>query len=516
MVKGLPDHLLKNLCRAIEDHLGLNYSEDRLADLRRAVSRACAGFGPSDTHACLEWLLEPPHIADRMESLADYLTVGETYFFRDRKLFHAFEQEILPELIGKRRKSGKRLRIWSAGCASGEEPYSVAIVVSRALPDPAEWNVTILATDINQRSLLKCKVGVYGQWSFRDAPPGITTAYFVRNSSGYEIVSEIRNMVRFDRFNLARDPFPDLVTDTSEMDVIFCRNVLMYFSPKRQEEVVERFSRCLSDDGWLVVSPAEASLVDLAKFEQVCIPGVVLFKKRNRQVADARHRPIEQLEPASLPALFDRSEWIEVPREIVLSDISGDTHAAPTELNPESANGTGVEVDSFKHGLELFRQGKYSEAVFWLQQALEQARLENEDCATAMSTLAKAHANVGMLEQALEWCERACEADKLNPELHFLQATVLEEMGDLVRAEVSLHRALFLDPNLVVARFAMGNLARRQGMLSASNRHYRIALEILAGYDDAEALPGADNLTAGRLAEAIQATMVRETAYEQS
>ncbi|MFH1117929.1 MAG: CheR family methyltransferase [Pseudomonadota bacterium] len=516
MLKGLPDHLLRNLSRAIEEHLGLNYSEDRLADLQRAVTRASAGFGKSDPLSCLEWLLEPPHIADRIESLADFFTVGETYFFRDGKLFVAFEQEVLPGLIAKRREAGKKLRIWSAGCASGEEPYSLAIVVGRVLLDRAEWNVTILATDINQRSLRKCEEGVYGQWSFRDAPTGIKKAYFAKKQSGYEIVPEIRRMVRFGRLNLARDPFPDLVTDTHEMDVIFCRNVLMYFSRKRQEEIVERFNRCLSDDGWLVVSPAEASLVDLTKFEQVCIPGVVIFRKRRLQVVDMFHRPVELFEPPALEALFGRPEWIEIPRETVLADVPGDTYTSPAEPYPDSANGSEAEVDSFREGLERFREGKYSEAVFWLQQTLEQARIEGDDCAAAMSALAKAHANLGMLDQALEWCERACEADKLNPELHFLQATILEEMGDLERARVSLNRALFLDPNLVVARFAMGNLARRQGMLSVSNKHYGIALEVLAGYDVAEALPGSDNLTAGRLAEAIRATMVRETAYEQS
>ncbi len=516
MAKRLPDNQLKQLVQAIEHHLGLNYPDDRLDDLVRAVSQASRSLGYSDPGDCLEWLLSSPQAADRMESLADFLTVGETYFFRDGKLFSAFEREFIPRLIRRRSGTRKRLRIWSAGCASGEEPYSVAMVVKRAIPDLDDWDVTILATDINQRFLRKGMTGVYGQWSFRDAPSEITKAHFKRGPSGYEVIPEIRKMVRFDRLNLARGSFPDPFTDTHEMDVIFCRNVLMYFSQKWQEEVIERFSRSLSNGGWLVVSPAEASLVDHKHFEQVSIPGVVLFRKRSRPASVVPSHPRKQFESGSRPILVERSEWVDIPREILSATISVETPTSLTQVHQAPAQVSEAQEDPCKVGLELFSQGKYAEAAIELQQALEQSQVRNIDSAEAMSTLARAYANLGMLEQALAWCEKTFEADKLNPEYHFLEATILEEMGDLERAQTSLNRALFLDPDLVVARFAMGNLARRQGKLSISNRHYRIALEVLANYDEEETLPGSDNLTAGRLTEAIQATMVREIAYEQS
>jgi len=516
MTKGYPDSQIERLVRAVEIHLGLNYPQDRFGDLVRAVSLASPRLGCNDPSACLDWLLDSPHTADRIESLADYLTVGETYFFRDGKLFGAFERELLPQLVRKGRETGKRLRIWSAGCASGEEPYSVAMVVKRAIPDLDDWDVTILATDINRRFLRKCKVGVYGKWSFRDAPPEIMNPFFERSPAGYEISSEIRKMVRFCRLNLARDPFPDPFTDTHEMDVIFCRNVLMYFSQKRQEKVVERFSRCLSSGGWLVVSPAEASLVDHTQFEQASIPGVVLFRKRSRQATDVRSFPSKQFEPVSCAAPFEGSGWIEFPREILSCAISVETPVALGQANQEPATDSEVEVDPSSVGLELFRRGRHAEAADELHQALVEGQVRDVDRAVVMTTLARAYANQGMLEQALEWCEKTFEVDKLNPEYHVLEATILEEMGDLERAQISLNRALFLDPDLVVARFAMGNLARRQGRVSVSNRHYRIALEVLANYDEAATLPGSDDLTAGRLTEAIQATMLREMAYEQS
>ncbi|MDQ7782137.1 MAG: CheR family methyltransferase [Desulfomonilaceae bacterium] len=516
MAKELPQRMLEKLSRAVEVHLGLSYPEDRFGDLYRAVSRASPTLGGGDPDTCLEWLLEFPHTADRIEILADHLTVGETYFFRDGKLFGTFEREVLPQLIAKRREQGKRLRIWSAGCASGEEPFSIAIVVSRVLYDLSDWNVTILATDINQRLLRKCRVGVYGQWSFRDVPPEITKVYFESKRIGHEVIPDIRKMVRFRRLNLARDPFPDPSTDTHEMDVIFCRNVLMYFSEKRQKEVLKRLGRCLAGDGWLVVSPAEAPLVDHTRFEQVHVPGVVLFKKRSPQAPDARSLPVEAWESADWRTQFLSSEQFEFPQEFFAVSIPEETLVYPGTENQGPENGSDVSANPCAVGIDLFRKSRYGDAIVALQQALEGSPVPMIEHAGAMATLAKAYANLGMLEPAHEWCEKAVAAEKLNPEHHFLQATIWEEMGDLEQARIALTRALFLDPDLVTAHFAMGNLARRQGRASDADRHYRIALELLATYDEADTLPGSDSLTVGRLIEAIQAIMVGETAYGQS
>ena len=521
MSNGISHDKLRTLSEAIAVHLGLNYSEDRLGDLRRAVSKAAPELGCRNPDSCVQWLLEPPFSADRMERLADYLTVGETYFLRDAKLFKVFEEQLLPELVEKERLGGRFIRIWSAGCASGEEPYSLAMVLSRNIPDLGNWNVSILATDINRRFLCRAEKGVYGQWSFRDAPEEITENYFSEHADGQGVVPDIKKMVRFSHLNLAKDPLPETAFETQGMDMIFCRNVLMYFTSEAQERVLRRLVHCLKDDGWLIVSPAEASLVAHPNLEQVCFPGVVIFRKKQ----EPKRFPIFDFhtsEPDPQPVPLLGTDPIDFPSALAIADgLMGSSDPLSETISEHqptrgSVPGSQDNGNSYREGLDLFHLGMYEEAVSKLREALEQSQVSDGDSAKTMATLARAYANQGQLDEALVWSEKTAETDKLNPEYHFLQGTILEEMGDLERAMISLNRALFLDPNLVVAHFAMGNLARRQGRRQDSDRHYRVALKALADYNDDDALPGADSLTAGRLSEAIMATVGKENRHEES
>ena len=181
----------------------------------------------------MDWLLssEPPS-RNQIEILASYLTIGETYFFREKQTFEILEERILADLIKTRRQNERRLRIWSAGCCTGEEPYSIAMLLSKMLPDLKDWNISILATDINPRFLHKASEGVYSKWSFRDCPQGVKERYFRKaKEDRLEILPDIKKMVTFSYLNLVEDSYPSLSNCTNAMDVIFCRNVLMYFAP---------------------------------------------------------------------------------------------------------------------------------------------------------------------------------------------------------------------------------------------------------------------------------------------
>ena len=147
----------------------------------------------------------------QLHALASHLTVGETYFFRERKTFDALSNVILPELISRRRGREQRLRLWSAACCTGEEAYSLAILLQQLLPDWKDWNVTILATDINERFLQKAAAGIYGEWSFRDCGPLFKERHFTRAPDGrYQVAAHVRDWVKFAQLNLAEDSFPSL------------------------------------------------------------------------------------------------------------------------------------------------------------------------------------------------------------------------------------------------------------------------------------------------------------------
>jgi chemotaxis protein methyltransferase CheR len=190
------------------------------------------------------------------------LTVGETYFFRDPAVFMAMEEKFLPELA--RRKRGKKeLRIWSAGCSTGEEPYSIAISLLRAIPELNSWSLRLFASDINTRSLEKALAACYGSWSFRTTPEDFLDLYFQSRISGdvqeHVLKERVRKLVQFDYLNLAEDLYPSAKTNTEEMDIIFCRNVLIYFTQQKCKFIADRLSDCLVPGGLLVTSASDSS-----------------------------------------------------------------------------------------------------------------------------------------------------------------------------------------------------------------------------------------------------------------
>jgi chemotaxis protein methyltransferase CheR len=229
MKHTLNPKLLSQLSEFIAAKTALHFPPARWDDLEHKMGSAAKEFGFAGTEEFIQWLLSSPITPGQMDILASHLTIHETYFWREPQVFEALVSQILPALVRSRENSGRRIRIWSAGCATGEEPYSIAIALCRAIPDLKEWNISILATDINPLILRKAMAGVYGKWSFRNAPPWLIEGYFTCKKDGvFEILPEIRKMVTFAYLNLAQDTYPSPLNNTNAMDIIFCRNVLMW------------------------------------------------------------------------------------------------------------------------------------------------------------------------------------------------------------------------------------------------------------------------------------------------
>jgi chemotaxis protein methyltransferase CheR len=193
----------------VETRIGLRFSPSNRGELEQRIARAALETGFPSSVEFVEWLTLSPLSKEQLETLASHLTVGETYFWRDKEIFRVFQERVIPELVARRREEGKFLRIWSAGCATGEEPYSIAILLKETIADISEWNVTILATDINPQFIEKAVRGVYRDWSFRDAPSWLEQKYFVSaEDGGFEISPSLRGMVDFRMLNLAEDTYP--------------------------------------------------------------------------------------------------------------------------------------------------------------------------------------------------------------------------------------------------------------------------------------------------------------------
>lgn len=461
-------------------HTGLHFPDGRRLDLLRGIEAATREFGLKDAETCMQWLLATPLNRKQVETLARHLTVGETYFFRDPSAFEALQQHILPALIQSRRQTGQTLRIWSAGCSTGEEAYSLGILIQRLIPDFKQWRITILATDINPQALAKAESGLYGEWSFRNAPDWLKGGYFRPiGNSRYQILASVREMVSFAYLNLMEECYPSLISNTNAMDIILCRNVLMYFEPGLVEQVLQRHSLALVDGGWLITSATEAYHSMPETIETVNFPGAILHRKNADRKTPRSVAPIPQ---RAMP-----------PAQPVIRPVAASQRVVATVTNK-------TQPPSYQQALALYRQGWYDKAA--AQAALLVADRQHQ--VQALHLLARIHANQGDLAGARQCCIAAIAADRLDPSGHYLLAVVLLEQGLADDGKQELKRTLYLDPDFILAHFTLGNLYRQQGKDKEARKHFDNARQLLAARPQEEPLPEAEGLTAGRLAEIIQ------------
>ncbi len=466
----------------ISQRMGLQFPEERWPDLTRGLERAAVGLGFEDIHKLVVHLLAGSFGQREIQALATHLTVGETHFFRTPETFSMLQSRLLPELIAAQQNSTRRLRLWSAGCAAGQEPFSLAILVSRLIPDIASWDVTILGTDINPEAFASASTAEYTQWSFRGTPSWVVNGYFTRTPDGrYRLSPSIRDMVTFKYLNLAEDGYPSPDTCMGEFDLILCRNVIMYFSRDTASLVADRLQRSLRQGGYLLVTPSETSRDIQQDLAQIVTDGEILYKKA----------PPLPTPPASakLPGTGTevvkrrrRSDWIADPAPNRAGRRKDDLDPDATP-QPRQAPATAGREDEGSGAREASRQ------------AVAEARLL---------------ADKGELDLALARCEAAQEADKLNPSMYYLKASILQELGRADEAERALQSTLFLDGNFTLARVMLGAIARGQSRSTEAAKHFRAALSQLERMPSDSVLPESDGLTAGEMAETVASLMESE------
>lgn len=486
MAHDIPRQMLLYAAEQISSLMGLHFPESRLKDLERGIASASRDFGFIDPSAFIAWLTSTKLTKSHIETLACHLTVGETYFFREKESFDALEHHILPGILEKR-GAEKRLRVWSAGCSTGEEPYSIAMLLSRISRGHEGLKIDILATDISPHALKKAAKGVYSEWSFRGTPQWVKDRYFTRTEDGlYEVCPEIRKMVFFEYLNLAEDAYPSLLNNTNAMDLIFCRNVLMYFSQEKAQTVISRLHNSLVDDGWLLLSPTEALKGLTRQFTVVNFTGTTFYKKGRHT---DEQRPFAPIPAPSPEPVFEAA--VKPEKLLTMEDVFPDTHrSAEVAIRQEPG------PEPYKEALKLLGEGLYHEAAETLE---PRADKDARSCAL----MARIYANQGKLEQAGAWCARAVSKDKLNPAYHYLLATVLLEQGETEKASGALKKSIYVDTGFVLAYFVLGNVCMRLGDTEGASRNFKNTLELLSGYRPEDILPESDGLTAGRMAELI-------------
>jgi chemotaxis protein methyltransferase CheR len=449
MSEPLVASALDAVAALVAQRTGLAFPEGRRNALAAAVAEAMARSGASDPEGLLAVLERSPAALD---DLVDALTVAESYFFRAPEQFDVLRREVLPEIL-RRRGPGHRPRFLSAGCASGEEPYSLAILLEE---EGLGEQSRVIGVDISRPSLARAGQATYGEWSFRATPEPVRSRYFRREGGRWRLIEQIRRQVEFRHLNLAEDVYPAHATGIAAFDVIFCRNALIYFSPDAIGRIAPRLFATLAEGGWLFPGSADPPLGAHAPFETILTPAGMLYR---RLAAEAQ--------AAALQAT------LEVPERV--ADAAG-AGSEDREPSPRRLAAPGPKRDRSTRSPEAAVSGPGAAALH-------------------VRTIADA----GRIAEALEAASSAVRAFPDSAEIWYLHAVLLAEAGQDREASEAFRRALYLDGSLAVAALALGLTLRRLGDLAGTARALRRARSLLAGRPADEPVALADGERAGRL-----------------
>lgn len=479
----------------VESETGMDLSGSRFMRLRDAFEKSVAG---KDSVAVLRGIsTRPDQQAGFLERLTGELTVGESYFFRNEHHFRVLRENVLPQIIadnGARRE----LRVWSAGCASGEEPYSLAILLDQLLGAASGWKTSVLGTDLNPKFLHWAREACYRQWSFRQTDINQNREYFKPEGDMYRLVSRLREHVRFTYLNLVKDVYPSPLTGTVGLDLILFRNVAIYLRPEVTAAILKRFYQALRPGGWLLLGETEVTGAHPGEFEIRRFEQATLFQKRSDLSAGVVSESATLLPPAlaggtltsglRLPNVPELPEWVPLPV----------SRASACGAGTRPTGATSPDDLVWDHIEEAITAGRLDEAERRVDCVPQIKQRASWRLRFVRSLLARAE-----VAYARRMLERCLKEEPLLLEAQLLTAGFAEEAGDLTAAEQACRRALYINPNAPIAHFHLALVLERKGDTDGVARSLKTSLKLLKGRDPHALVEFGEGVCHGRLQEMV-------------
>lgn len=441
-------------------------------ELAKAVKHDCDKYNISPVEL-LAILKSSDDESESLNRIVSAITIGETYFFRDKHQMKVLSEMVLPAIIKRKLKNNERsLRVWSAGCSSGEEIYTIIMLIKDIVNNLDDWQYFFLATDINLDVLKKGISGRYGEWSMRSIPQEYLKRYFIKDKNQYQLCDEIKNLVTFDYLNLNGDSYPSLMSGTMMHDLIICRNVLIYFDTDHTMKIINRLARSLSDSGYIMLGASDP----------------VAMLQTGLSASD---------ECASLFTVKPVSSH-QAARVLIKSDVVHDIHRIP--LNPKKsvqiAKSSSVSVDQI---IGLASESKWDEVLV----LIANAELSGELSTSIMNVKAMALANTGKLNDALKVCEECIDKNKMNKDAYFLYALIMSESRKWKESESAFRKALYIDPEFLLCRYQFGLFLIRHGKIDEGMRALNNVVKSASKFDENELLPDSNNMRYKDLISAV-------------
>ncbi|RAU21616.1 chemotaxis protein [Paramagnetospirillum kuznetsovii] len=472
----LGDPAFATLKSLVIDTTGMAFYRDKSHDLAQILSARMAEAGADDCAGYFARLTSDSH---EMDALVAELTIGETYFFRHKEQFDALRDLILPDVIERNRQL-KRLRIWSAGCATGPEPYSIAIMLEREFGARiSDWHVTILGTDINQKFLARAREGRYDTWAFRTMSDDIRDACFTKHGNQWQINASFKRFVKFQYHNLITSKFPSIIDNIAGFDIIICRNVIIYFSAETIAGLIPCFRETLSDKGWLVMGHAEPNQELFKDFQTVNVDGAVLYQRVDGYSAQMSPLPASSdvaPMPKSPSAMLPKLAAMDTGRLAPARTQRGAAPPPRPPLRPPLRPGTATVAKPPTPVVPPVDGG-----VVRIRELADQ----------------------GQWEAAAAACDALLARTPMDAWAHFYRAMIFEQVGQAEDCEKALRRAIYLDRKMVLPHYHLGLFLLRRDDAAAAARAFRNVLSLLKDVPDDDPVADGDKIMAGQMREAV-------------
>lgn len=473
----LRDPVFPRIKAAVIGATGLAYYADKDAALAERINRRLSDKPTLGLAAYLAQLAAEGPTGPEYQALINELTVGETFFFRYAEQFEALCAVAIPECLRRNRES-RLLRIWSAGCSIGPEAYTLEILLKRHFADQLrDWQVSIVGTDLNASFIETARRGVYGNWAVRGLDPAVLAECFDRQGDLWAVKPRFREWTSFSVFNLVDGPLPNYPRGLGALDVVLCRNVMIYFDEPTRTRLLENLHEVLVPNGWLVVGHAETGQQVNSLFTPVPVPGATIYRKP---------RPGSVPVAAALPA-YTPSIAVESSPPVESRPVES-RPAEPKASEPKPARKRSTATES----VARLRATAAKPAPAPLPTPQPPAGSPAGNPAVADGDRAA----------ALDACIALAERNRLDPVVHFRLGLLEEELGvgDPIAA---FKRALYLDSDFALADYHLALAYWRRGKLAPAQRHFRNARTTVAAHDATELVAEGGGLTVAELRSMI-------------
>jgi|GEM_PF-1438459 chemotaxis protein methyltransferase CheR len=479
----ISDKYLLEVAQKIKEKYGISFAADKLSELKKILLDVAR-----ESEYGYEFLIEGIRTDALSKSvehvLISKLSIGETYFFREPKALNIAIGNLLPEILRTKEKA----TIWSAACSGGEEPYSIAILIDEKLGSAFFPKIEIWGTDFNPVFIKKALKGEYRPWSFRNCPPACLDKYFEKvENEVFVLQKRITEKVKFKVLNLFDESFPSPFNKVGYFDIIFLRNVLIYFDEESIQKVIEKLFKLLAPEGYLITGVTEMSLISYKGFVPLSIEGMRIFKKTSKS---SQNTFAEQKQ---------KNKVSIVKKKRKVTSKSSKTK----EIRYAKSKKTPHEI-SFHDALTLFDKGDYRTLLQQMHNELkhlENMRVVSKEVKEKFFLYCKALLNLGLWQEADDACSLLIKKIKTDEKLFYLLAVLSSEKEDYDKAIEYLNKTIFLKHDFPMAYFLKANSLLRLERIAEAKKEFKNLLKLLDNFDDNDILEESDGLTVGNLRE---------------